>query len=47
MASTAVQAASWALAAEVTSAWGSDATVAEMHPSGGHYDVLLVLLPER
>ena len=43
MATTARQASSWALAAEVAAALGEDSTVAETHPGGGQYDVLLVL----
>ena len=42
MASTAGQASSWALAAEVAAALGSDSIIVEMHPGGGEYDVLLV-----
>ena len=43
MATTARQASSWALAAEVAAALGEDSTVAETHPGGGQYDVLLVV----
>lgn len=46
MATTAVQAASWALAAEVATAIGGDSTVVEIHPGGGQYDVLAVV-PNR
>ena len=42
MASTAVQAASWALATEMAAMMGGGTTVVEIHPGGGMYDVLLV-----